>query len=129
MNKDELIALREQLLAEITPLVIENVGDGADRFSLLLRIIQSGHATEDIYTKAFKSAHAIEDTAEKLDALMALLDEVEVDLDRDLDRDEYDDFDEPAEAPNPAPVQIPVQAAEMPVLQSEPQQQEHHEQN
>lgn len=81
MNKDELTALRERLLAEITPLVIENAGDGVDRFSLLLRVIQGGHATSQIYAKAFESAHSIDQSPDRLEALLALLDEVEVDLD------------------------------------------------
>lgn len=82
MNKNELTALRERLLAEITPLVVENAGDGADRFSLLMRVIQSGQATSEIYGRAYESAHSIEQSPERLEALLALLDEVEVDLTR-----------------------------------------------
>ena len=117
MNKDELIQLRERLLAEITPLVVENADNGADRFSLLLRIIQSGRATKDIYTKAFESAFAIDDVGEKLDALMALLDEVEV----DISRDEDDDIDDGV-------VHLIEQApAEAPAEQ--PESEEHHDQH
>lgn len=82
MNKNGLIELRTRLLAEITPLVVENAGDGADRFSLLMRVIQSGQATSEIYDRAYESAHSIEQSPERLEALLALLDEVEVDLSR-----------------------------------------------
>ncbi|MBC7565302.1 hypothetical protein H7100_03700 [Candidatus Saccharibacteria bacterium] len=113
MNKDELLALRERLLAEITPLVIDNAGDGTDRFSLLMRVIQSGHATNDVYVRAYESAKSIEETPEKLDALMALLDEVEVDLSRAEDGETEAVGDEKAtdlhQEPQPEPRQDETQ--------------------
>ena len=111
MNKDELLALREQLLAEITPLVIENSGEGTDRFGLLLRVIQSGKASHDVYDRAYESAKSIAEGPEKLTALLALLDEVEVDLSTD---------DEPESEP-------PVTEAPQTESVNEPQQ-EHYDQ-
>jgi len=95
MNKDELLALREQLLADITPLVIENSGDGIDRFGLLLRVIQTGKAPQDVYTRAYESAKVIQEGPEKLNALLALLDEVEVDLSTDETREAVPVVDTP----------------------------------
>lgn len=102
MNKDELLQLREQLLTDITPLIIENADAGADRFSLLMRLIQGGKATSAVYNRAYQSAKSIEDTPERLDALMALLDEVEVDLSSSDSADQAVE-----EAPQPAPEQQP----------------------
>ena len=87
MNKNELITLKERLLADITPLVINGADDGADRFSVLLRIIQSGQATSEVYSRAYESANTIEEGSEKLNALLALLDEIEVDLSRSEDEE------------------------------------------
>lgn len=118
MNKDELLALRERLLAEITPLVIENTGDGTDRFSLLMRVIQSGRATGDVYARAYESAKSIAETPERLEALMSLLDEVEVDL------------TQAEEAAVAAPVSSPPeQVAEVLEQPQQPQQPEQHEQH
>ena len=103
MNKDELIALRERLLAEITPLVIENAGDGVDRFSLLLRVMQGGHATSQIYAKAFESANSIDQSPDRLEALLALLDEVEVDIDSDSDKADQSVEEAPQAAPDQQP--------------------------
>jgi hypothetical protein len=123
MNKDQLVALREKLLAEITPLVIENAGDGVDRFSLLLRVIQGGHATNDIYAKAFESANAIDGNPDKLEALLALLDEVEVDLNRDAD-------DVEAELPDevPQPIEPQTEDHDPQPEQHEQYNHEHHDQ-
>lgn len=82
MKIDELRSLREQILADVTPLVAENTAGGPDGFALLLRLIQSGNAADEIYRKAYDSAKSIEDKGERLDALMSLLDEVDVDIDQ-----------------------------------------------
>lgn len=74
---EELLTLREQILADIVPLVLEGGASGQEQFGLLLRIIQSGNANVDIYNKAYESAKSIDDRGERLNALMDLLSEVE----------------------------------------------------
>lgn len=82
MTINELQALREQILADVTPLVVESVATGADGFSLLLRLIQSGNAPDDVYKKAYEIIKTIESKSEQLNSLMSLLEEVDVDIDR-----------------------------------------------
>lgn len=80
MTNEELKTLRDKIITDITPLVVENAGDGVDRFSLLLRVIQGGNANQEIYQHAYESAHKIEDSKDRLQALLSLLDEVDIDL-------------------------------------------------
>lgn len=80
MNQDELIALRKKILNDVMPLVVEGVENTPDRFTLLLRIIQSGDASADVFQKAYESAASIEEKDEKLSALMSLLDEIDFSL-------------------------------------------------
>lgn len=92
MNKQDLTSLRESILKDIVPLVLESSDSGADRFSLLLRIIQAGNATGDLYRQAYESAKKIESTEERLEALLALLDEV--DFDANLSEDAASDVEQ-----------------------------------
>ena len=79
MNKQDLASLRDSILKDIVPLVLESSDSGPDRFALLLRIIQAGNATGDLYRQAYESAKKIENTGDRLEALLALLDEVDFD--------------------------------------------------
>jgi hypothetical protein len=102
---EQLEELRQKILGTVAPLIIDSADTGSDKFSLILRLIQSGNGDQGMYNKAYESAVAIEDSGERLDALMALLNEIEVDIDRYADRDEA--LDEPSEvsAQVPAPEQ------------------------
>ena len=80
MNQDELIALRKKILNDVMPLVVDGVDNTPDRFTLLLRIIQSGDASPTVFEKAYESAASIEEKDEKLSALMSLLDEIDFNL-------------------------------------------------
>lgn len=76
---EELKKIREQILVDVVPLVIESES-GPGQFDLILRIIQAGNATGEMYKKAYQSALAIEDRSSKLEALLALMDEIDFDL-------------------------------------------------
>lgn len=82
MTNNELLSLRKQILGDIVPLVLESAPGGADQFALLLRVIQAGNANGDIYRRAYESAKQIENTDDRLEALLALLDEVDFDASR-----------------------------------------------
>lgn len=88
MSQDELIALRQQILNDLLPLVADGVDSSVDKFSVLLRIIQAGGAGADIYRQAYDGALSFDDKDAKLDALMALLDEIDFSL---QDREQLDD--------------------------------------
>lgn len=79
MNQEQLESLKNQILSDVTPLVLADT-DNTSRFDLLLRIIKSGGGTGDIYNRAYESAKQIQDRDEQLDSLLALLDEVEFDI-------------------------------------------------
>ncbi len=79
MNKEELVKLREQILSDIVPLVVDNADSGPDRFSLLLRLIQAGGAPESVYKRAYESAKQIDNTDDRLSALLSLVDEIDFD--------------------------------------------------
>lgn len=79
MQREELARLREQLLNDVVPLITETA-DEVDKFALLVRIIQSGNATNETYRSAYDSAKRIEEPKERLDAFLTLLDEVDLDL-------------------------------------------------
>lgn len=84
MTQDELIALRKRILEDVVPLAVDSVDNSPDRFELLLRIVQSGNASANVYQKAYDTARAIEDKDEKLDALMSLVDEIDFELQSDV---------------------------------------------
>lgn len=113
MKKEELVALREQILSDIVPLVLDSADDGADRFALLLRIIQAGNANGDVYKRAYASAKAIEDSNDRLSALLSLIDEI--------------DFDTQDKA-EVVPVVEEVTAAEQPFPENPPTEPQHHDQ-
>ena len=98
MDKQALLSLRQQILGDIMPLVLESAEVGADRFALLLRLIQAGNATGEIYKRAYESAKAIEDKDEQLDALLSLIDEIDFDTSRQ-DSESGVSAEEPATAP------------------------------
>jgi len=83
MDKSQLESLRDQILGDVTPLVINNTQDASEKFNILLRIIRSGRASNETYSSAYESAKNIEDGGDKLGALLALLDEIDVDIAQD----------------------------------------------
>jgi len=83
MNDDQLISMRDNILKDIVPLVLENSQNGSDRFDLLLRIIQFGGANSEIYSRAYESAKLIEEKGERLEALLSLLDEIDFEVNQD----------------------------------------------
>lgn len=87
MSKEQLLSLREQIMNDITPLALEG-GGGAASFGILLRVIQAGNASADIYSKAYESARAIQDKDQRLDALLSLLDEIDFDATRSVTQGE-----------------------------------------
>ena len=89
MTQDELLDLRKRILGDVMPLVVDSAGSAPDRFELLLRIIQSGDANVELYGKAYEAARAIDSNEEKIDALMALVDQI------DFEIQSSDDYDAP----------------------------------
>lgn len=88
MTNSELLSLREQVLKDVMPLVLESTNAGPDRFSLLLRIIQAGNASSEIYKRAYETANKIEDSDDRLQALLSLLDEIDIDANQQQTQEE-----------------------------------------
>lgn len=77
MNQEQLDDLRTRILGDIMPLAV-STSDGLDKFEVILRIIQSGRATPELFEQAYQSAKSFPDEQGRLGALMDLLDEVEM---------------------------------------------------
>ena len=77
MNQEQLDDLRARILGDIMPLAV-STSDGLDKFEVILRIIQSGRATPELFEQAYQSAKSLQDEQGRLGALMDLLDEVEM---------------------------------------------------
>ena len=77
MDNSQATVLRDKILEDIQPLMIDGVADGSEKFSLLMRVIQAGRASSEMFTRAYESAKLIEDQQDRLDALLALLDEID----------------------------------------------------
>lgn len=108
MSQNELLALRKKILDDVIPLAIDGVDNTPDRFELLLRIIQSGNADTAVYERAYDAAKSIENSDDKLAALMSLVDEIDVDLQAEGEGTGDAHADIPAEAAPSQPTQIPV---------------------
>ena len=80
MNGEKLISLREQIFQDIEPLLVENAQSGIDKFELLMRVIRVGNASDDLYRSAYECAKTIEDPSDRLDALLSIIDEIDIDL-------------------------------------------------
>ena len=57
--------------------MLSDTAEGPDKFALLMRVIQTGKATSDLFNRAYESAKLIDDEEERLDALLTLLDEID----------------------------------------------------
>jgi len=80
MNREEeLKRLRDQMMADVVPLVMQSE-DIDSRFAILLRIVQTGNADANVYQQAYETAKKIKDQSERLDAIMALVDEIDFEV-------------------------------------------------
>lgn len=79
MDSGELLKLRDEILVSIRSMALDNVGGGPEAFDVLYRAIQIGGGNLSIYRKAYEVANSIEDPQGKLDALMMLVDEINID--------------------------------------------------
>lgn len=93
MNKEELVSLREEILATVTPLAIDEATNQSDKFQLLIRLIRAGSASVEVYRKAFECAKLIEDNSEKFNSLLELMDEIELDISDENKINEFDSED------------------------------------
>jgi hypothetical protein len=81
MKKDELLKVRSEIIKNTLPVVLGDMDDKYAQFEILLRVIQSGSASDaDIFKKAYDIAQSLEDQNTRLDSLMRLLDEVDIAL-------------------------------------------------
>lgn len=74
MDNNQSNELRDKILNDIKPLIVNDIEDNLDKFDALAKIIQLGGASYDLYKNAYETAAKIEDNNEKKEALMMLLD-------------------------------------------------------
>ncbi len=80
MDSEKLVLLREQIFQDIEPLLVESTQNGIEKFELIMRIIKVGSASNELYLKAYECAKTIEDPSDKLDALLSIIDEIDIDI-------------------------------------------------
>ncbi len=82
MNKEELQKLREKTIESALPGILAgDAGDKQANFEMVIRMIQAGAArSNSVFNKAFELANGIEDENARMDALLRLLDEIDIAL-------------------------------------------------
>ncbi len=80
MQKDQLLELRSTIVATVQRIALEGGGSVTDRVQVLMGIVRSGDATQEIFAKIYELANSIEDEDEKLDIMLTLLYEVDIQL-------------------------------------------------
>lgn len=86
MDGDQLISLRDKIFQDIEPLLIDSAQNGVEKFDLLMRVIRGGNASSNLYTMAYECAKTIDDKSDRLDALLSLVDEIDIDINQVGDR-------------------------------------------
>lgn len=106
-NIEQLIQLRQSILENIVPLLDNESLEPSERFTLFSRLAQAQGSIE-YYQKAFDAARALGEE-DKLQSFMALLDDVDFEIDNSNSASLTASTvaTEPATAPEP--VQEPVQ--------------------
>lgn len=94
--------LREELLSGIVPLVDSGSLEPGERFDLYSRLAQSKGSLE-YYQKAYQAAQDMQDDSDKLQAYLALLGDVDYEIQTEADRGAQE---------HPEPTSIPVQSTE-----------------
>lgn len=98
MESVELLKLRDEILVSIQSMALDSIGGGPEAFDVLYRAIQIGGGNLSIYRKAYEVANSIEDPQGKLDALMLLVDEINIDTESVESQEPAPEADGPSES-------------------------------
>lgn len=79
-KKDELLALRSQIVAQTNQLALGGTGSPDSRLQILLETIRSGEATVDMYRSAYEIMQNFSNDDDKMNAMLDLLFEIDKDL-------------------------------------------------
>lgn len=71
MNREELLELRNQIVAQTKVVAMEGSGPAEDRLPIVLELARGGDA--GLLRKAFELANSIGDEVEKLNALLDII--------------------------------------------------------
>jgi len=80
MNKEQLLELRNKIVASAQEVAVNGSGDPGDRLQLLLNLIKGGDTSFDILNKAYELTGSINNDDGKLSALLDVLYEVDAKL-------------------------------------------------
>jgi hypothetical protein len=80
MNKEQLLALRQQITDTLSPLILDGDGSPEERVDFLMNIVRLGNADQAIYAKTFETINQLQDVSQKTNLLLELLSEVESDI-------------------------------------------------
>jgi len=77
MNKDSLLELRKQIVQSAQELALNGAGAPESRLQVLLELIRSRDASQEVYNQAFELAKRQDDDDAKLNGLLDLLFELD----------------------------------------------------
>ena len=88
MNKEELLNLRETIIGQVRSLVLQGSSDPATKLDVLMGLIASGDISRDVIQGAYDTAQSLTDDSDKLNAMLDLVDAIDLKLARDESREE-----------------------------------------
>ena len=77
MNRDELLALREQIVDTTRQLALDGNASTEDKIDILIGLIHSGDSSPELFHRAYETASSLESDDKKMDAMLDLLYEVD----------------------------------------------------
>lgn len=88
MNTQELLQFRETIVGQTRALVLQGNGDPAVKLEILMGLIASGDTSRDVVQGAYDTAQLLSDDSKKLNAMLDLVDAIDVELARSESREE-----------------------------------------
>lgn len=86
MDRDSLLELRKQIVQSAQQLALDGAGTPESRLLVLLELIRTNDASQEVYNRAYELAKSQDDDDAKLSGLLDLLFEIDQAIARDQDQ-------------------------------------------
>ncbi len=80
MDRDELLKLREDIVAHARTLALEGGASPAERLDVIMGLVRSGDSSMELLNKAYEAAKELPEDADKLNAMLDIVYEIDSDL-------------------------------------------------
>ena len=77
MDQTGLVSLRKQIVNQMQQMAFDGDGEPNARLQIMLEMMRSDSATTDMFPKAYEVAQQIEDSDEKMNAMLDLIFEID----------------------------------------------------